>query len=208
VKRRLDGCFFHGAKVRFGRFDPSKAADGHAQEGCGFYFTSERSDAWTHAAPGGAILSARLRIDRLLPSAGRVSVTEVRRLVKASPVLNDLLINWDEDPDRAFDMAVHSMMSSGTGPKAVFDQIWYDFYRDHPAAYLTAVTGLGYDGAVISRPGNAAARERRAGTRTRARPAPSPLNTGAGPPDDTCPRGCRRQRNEDRKHEPWTDHPP
>jgi hypothetical protein len=153
VKRRLDGCFFHGAKVRFGRFDPSKAADGHAQEGCGFYFTSERSDAWTHAAPGGAILSARLRIDRLLPSAGRVSVTEVRRLVKASPVLNDLLINWDEDPDRAFDMAVHSMMSSGTGPKAVFDQIWYDFYRDHPAAYLTAVTGLGYDGAVIPRPG-------------------------------------------------------
>lgn len=146
----ITGRFYHGAKVAFDAFDPARAADGHAQEGCGFYFTSDRDDAIHYAGSTGYLLTVELRIDRQLPLTGRARRQDVEALMRASPELDSTLENWDENPSRAFAAALNGMMSRGT-PKEVFEQVWWDFYRSHPAEFLAEVSRLGYDGTVFPR---------------------------------------------------------
>lgn len=137
--------WYHGAKIVFDRFDPEHSADGHAQEGPGFYLTTDPNDAATY---GQHIMKLRLTVNKLLPTAGRVKPAEVERVMRASPDLEDVLMNWDENPNRAMRAAVQSMLSQDD-PKSVFEQVWYDFYRNDPAAWLHQMVALGYTGILI-----------------------------------------------------------
>ena len=96
------------------------------------------------------MLVVDLDLQRELPLVGRANPKEVERLMRQAPDLEDSLMNWDEDPERAFKAALAAMLKQ-TGPKAVFESVWYDFYRDDPAAYLRNVAALGYGGSLIPR---------------------------------------------------------
>jgi hypothetical protein len=137
--------WYHGAKTVFDRFDPAHSADGHAQEGPGFYLTSDPRDA---AMYGQHIMRLRLKVNKLLPTTGRVKADEVERVMRAAPDLVDVLMNWDENPHRALRAALQSIMRQGD-PKSIFEQVWYDFYRDAPAAWLHQMVALGYTGILV-----------------------------------------------------------
>lgn len=137
---------WHGTKERFERFDPAHAADGHARLGCGFYFTSSRDDARTYAGEDGRLLKVRLTIRRELSTKGVARRDEVEKLMRGSPEFEDVLQNWDERPGVAFSASLRSVMSAGPGPRAVMEQVWYDFYRNSPEAFMQNMTALGYDG--------------------------------------------------------------
>lgn len=141
------GKFYHGTPFDFTTFDPKRAADGHAQEGCGFYFTSSREDALRYAS-GGFLFTVDLLIDRELALKGKAKRSEVEKLMRSAPNLEDTLMNWDEDPNRAFQAALTNMMSA-TSPKECFEQVWWDFYRSATEEYLHNVSALGYGGTII-----------------------------------------------------------
>jgi hypothetical protein len=139
---------YHGTPHQFDAFDPEHAADGHAQEGAGFYFTTHLPDAETYATEKGRVLVVDLDVSRELAVRGKVNPKHVETLMRQAPDLEDTLTNWDENPDRAFRMALSAMLK-GDGPKACFENVWYDFYRDAPADYLRNVAALGYGGTLI-----------------------------------------------------------
>lgn len=141
---------YHGTKTKFTAFDPNRAADGHAQEGCGFYFTTSERDARRYVGADGHVLVCDLDVHKVLPPQRWFPSDELRILMRGAPDLDETLLNWDEDPVRAFTMAMRSM-AQGEGAMACLQNVWYDFYRDHPAAFLTNVAKLGYGGSLIPR---------------------------------------------------------
>jgi hypothetical protein len=86
----------------------------------------------------------------------------VRRLIKAAPDCDETLTDWGETPEKALFTATELILDANQGePQQVFQQIWYDFYRDHPQDYLREMVKLGYDGVLVDRV------ERKDGTRIR-----------------------------------------
>lgn len=145
--------WYHGSPINLtGTNRPSYdflgSGRGYDQEGPGFYFTSDESDARNY---GKHILRAHLTLNRLVRLKGRILDGQIRKMLDNAPDLADTLTNWDENPRVAYRNAMEAIKRYDS-PHQAFQTIWYDFYRGHEAQYLTnMVKLLGFDGVVIPR---------------------------------------------------------
>jgi len=137
---------WHGSDQEIETFDLRKLGTGrgHDEEGPGFYFTSEKSDAAMYGKPHKYVLNLKNPV----PLKGRVNERQVRQLIKMAPNLKDKLDNWGENEKYAFELAVSSIMDRET-PHSAFMQVWYEFYRHDQAEYVTNMKKLGYDGVIV-----------------------------------------------------------
>ena len=160
VRRRgsrstADTVWFHGRTARSDRFDLERVGDRYAtnQQGPGFYFTTDRTEARSYAHPSGIVLQAKLRVPRWVSTKAPPDRAEVERLMRASPVYEDALTDWDESPQRAHQKALRGILTAENQHEA-FLNVWGEFYRraDENAAYLRALVKLGYGGVYIPNP--------------------------------------------------------
>lgn len=151
VAAELPTVMYHGRTVDSTAFDLGRVGGEAAndQDGPGFYFTDDPEDAWSYAYPHGVLLRARLVPRKLVPHTGRPKQAEIARILRGSPCLSDVLMDWDEHPARAFQQLLSSVMRNET-PFSAFQSAWYDAYHrcGEDAAYLRNMAALGYDGAV------------------------------------------------------------
>lgn len=126
--------------------------EGHQQEGPGIYFTSSPEDAATY----GKVMKVELSFRKVVPLKGAIPIKEIKFLLEQAPDLSDTLMDWDEDPKRAFQNALQSIMQYSEGPHDAFQQVWIDFYHrnDSDEAYLNNMVRLGYDGVVVQKTPN------------------------------------------------------
>lgn len=150
-----DTVWFHGRAARSTRFDLERVGDRYAtnQEGPGFYFTTDRTEALGYAHPSGVVLQAKLRVPRWVSTTAKPDRAEVERLMRASPVYEDALTDWDESPARAHQKALRGILTA-ENQHAAFLNVWGEFYRraDENPAYLRALVKLGYGGVYIPNP--------------------------------------------------------
>lgn len=142
--------YYHGSPKAFEKFDYKYLGTGKGwdQEGPGFYFTNSDKDV---AHYGSNVYKVKLKLRKVVPLKGRTKRKEVETMLRAAPDLADTLTNWDENPVRAFRMAVEAIMRD-ENPHQAFQTVWYDFYRNDSAQYLkNMVDLLGYDGVVVPR---------------------------------------------------------
>lgn len=147
----LPAVMYHGRTVDSAAFDLRHVGGENAndQDGPGFYFTDDPEEAWGYAYPHGVLLRARLVPRKLVPHTGRPKQAEVARILRGSPCLSDVLMDWDESPTRAFHQLL-SVTMRNESPFAAFLAAWYDGYHrcGEDAAYLRNMAALGYDGAI------------------------------------------------------------
>ena len=142
-----DIIWYHGSKNKFDMFSPDYANEKEAymQEGPGYYLTSDNKDASTY---GPNILKFKVKIKKLVSTSKPPNSKSVQMLMKNSPTLKDDLENWGENPNQAFKEAFNIMMKQGS-EKEVFEQIWYDFYKNNPAKWMDNLVKMGYTGVLI-----------------------------------------------------------
>lgn len=138
--------WYHGRTVDSDKFDLKFVGKEEAkdQEGVGFYFTSDKSDAGGYAYPNGVILTVELSPRRLASNTSPAPIEDVKYLIDNAPNKEDTLLNWDENEKRALKMATDAMIEDNA--KQTFENIWYDFYRHAPQQFLKNLIHLGYDG--------------------------------------------------------------
>ena len=137
---------YHGTNATFSQFDPEFTGKGNDQNGPGFYFTLDPQEARFY---GDIIMEVDLNLRKLVPLDGALQWSELETILKAAPDLEETLTDWGETTPKAFKTALESVIKYATGPKDAFEQIWYDFYRRHPAEWLSQMVKLGYDGVQI-----------------------------------------------------------
>ncbi len=140
---------YTGRTVDSTMFDLAYTGRGNDQDGPGFYFSDDPEDAYGYAFPHGVLLAVHLEPRKLLSHTAKPNLSEVTRLLRGSPCLNDVLEDWDENRTRAFSKLLASMMDQES-QFAAFLSVWYDAYHrcGQDAAYLKNVVEIGYDGAI------------------------------------------------------------
>lgn len=141
----LHKTFYHGSNSVFDKFDLKYvgSASDNFQEGPGFYFTSSLEEA-KHF--GKYVKKYFLHIKKAVPLTGKMKIREVKFMIQNAPDYLEDLTNFDEDPRKAFDMAV--MSYSQHDPHDGFQTIWNDFYKNENSAYLLNMIKLKYDGVI------------------------------------------------------------
>lgn len=145
-----NGMYYHGSHQPIDQFQYTflGSGKGYNQEGPGFYFTSDESDAKIY---GHNLFHAKIHLNKPVPLKGKPKRREIEVMIKNAPDLEDTLTNWDENPNLAFRKAV-AAISDQPNPHQAFQSVWYDFYRGHEQDYLKNMVGLlGYDGVVVPR---------------------------------------------------------
>jgi len=148
------GLVYHGRTTKSSEFSFDYVGGGNDNEGPGFYFTSDPTDAWyNYAKNNGILISAYLTLDKVVSTTKKPSEKVVRYLITHAPNLEDTLINWDENRRVAIENAVGSMMSYDTEHTA-YQSVWYDFYymgENNSKSYLLNMIKLGFDGIIIQK---------------------------------------------------------
>lgn len=146
---------YHGSLGKIEKFDVSKLGSGrgHDQDGPGFYFTDDVTDARRYASPNGFVHTATVTLRKAVPDKGKAKSAEVLQLINAAPDLADTLTNWDENPAAAKRNALAAMLNQ-ENPQQTFQSVWYDFYKGHEADYVRNMVKLGYDGLLVDRARN------------------------------------------------------
>ena len=162
---------YHGTSGDFEIFDTAFSGQGTDQEGPGIYFSSNPDDASAYADGQGAkVFPVYLNFKKTVPLEGNVNQEEIKYLILKSLNLNSeddlynmdedvfynsLLSNWAENPTDAFYQLFSSIVSNAKSPHDAFQTAWYELYRDNPNDYLRLMTGLGYDGVIVPKQGDA-----------------------------------------------------
>ena len=142
--------WYHGRTYAAQNFDLSKIGNGFDQEGPGFYFSSDKTDAGSYAHPGGQVATLKLAPRKVVSLTAKPKRPEVLRLMQASPDYASHLENWDENPKKAEQIALQSMLDQGP-QKDVFIQVWYDFFRYDSQVWAQTMVALGYDGVLLQK---------------------------------------------------------
>ena len=144
--------FYHGSNHHITAFSLDHLGQGQGadQEGPGIYLTSSKEDA---AKYGKIIHTVAVSIpkSRLLKKK-RALRAGVESLIRRAPDRDEVLQNWDENPQIGFYKAVGSIMDAyGDDCREAYEAVWGDFYRDHSADYLRRLIRFGYDGFELPR---------------------------------------------------------
>lgn len=148
--------WYHGSPKEISSFNLENVGRATAvdQEGPGIYLTSSDDDAQKY---GNMVHTVKTRrAPRLVPETKVFTLTTIKQLIDLSPNKEDVLSDWDQKPDVAASKAARAIFDRW-GPdqfREMLEQVWYDFYRDAPKAWLeTVVTRLKYDGFILPRSG-------------------------------------------------------
>ena len=140
---------FHGSDADFEQFSYDFVGNGHDVEGAGFYFTSSYDNALAH---GKNVKKYSITLNKVTNTSGGVNDRGFSKLIEAlmkkSPVYKDMLTNWDENLNAAHKMAFQGMMNADSQHEA-FQNVWYDFYRNHSGTFLINLSKAGFDGVII-----------------------------------------------------------
>ena len=150
IKKDINNIvWYHGSKNKFDFFSPEFADKEEAfmKEGPGYYLTTDEKDALTY---GPNILKFRVNVKKLVSLTKPPKPVIVQALIKNSPKLKFNLENWGENPAQAFREAFSVMMQRGS-EKEVFEQVWYDFYKDDAVKWMNNLVSFGYTGLLIPR---------------------------------------------------------
>lgn len=158
---------YHGSGVEIQEFDYIYTNQGNDQIGSGFYFTTDITEAEGYRSAtiegrdklGGSskptLHSVYLSISNPLDAdkIGRFTPTQVRRIIMASPVLEDALSNWGdveyEGRRKVIDTAVNAYVVHGTQILMTLNNLANDFFPDRVREFIKAVfDALKYDGVV------------------------------------------------------------
>ena len=140
--------FYHGSNHIIKNFNFENVNAKNINEaGPGIYFSSSKKDASMY---GKYIYQVTIKITkrRILPEKKNFTPNFVRQLIKKSPDLDDILLDWAEDPKIALNTAVDSIFNA-YGPnqyKKVMDTIWYDFFKGREEIWLELLRTNGWDG--------------------------------------------------------------
>lgn len=138
---------YHGSDVHIEKFSLDYLGDGLDEYGAGIYFATDPNTAESH---GKYVHVVTLSSDLTLVPDTAPDRDIARKLMKAAPDLEMILTDWDEDENRAFDMALNSMIDSADTMGEMIDNLWFDFYRHDVKEFLeNVVTITGYDGNVV-----------------------------------------------------------
>lgn len=146
--------FYHGSPVKIDQFTLDRAGQRGAvdQEGPGIYLTNSIDDARVY---GDFVHSVEVKItrSRLMPEKRRFDSNLLRKLILSAPDAEDTLTNYDEFPNKAVLVAI-KQLTDAYGPdqyREVLEQVWYDFYRDHPQEWFARMQEIGWDGFMLDR---------------------------------------------------------
>ena len=148
--------WYHGSAAKIDKLtlDHLGSGAGHDQEGPGIYLTNNHEDACRYGRYVYTV-QAKMVKSRMMPDKRKIDLQRIRTLIWKSPDRDDNLSNWDENPQRALSLAADQIMSS-YGPdeyREAMEQVWYDFYKDHQAVFLSKMRVLGWDGFILDRNG-------------------------------------------------------
>ena len=146
-----NGMYFHGSHQPINQFSYTflGSGKGYNQEGPGFYFTSDDSDAKVY---GQHLFHANIQLKKPVPLTGSTKRKEIELMLKNAPDLEETLTDWDENPKIALKKAIDSIINYNSSPHGAFQSVWYDFYRGSEQQYLHNMKALlGYDGVMIPR---------------------------------------------------------
>ena len=119
---------------------------GNRQDGPGFYFTRSEEDARQYATGDqGIVLKCILTPKKLVSRDKEFSNKELEKIMKMSPNFQDYLMNWDENPNKAFKMAFEQFSNMDDSVELV-QSLWADLYDEEDIAFLNNMIKLGYDG--------------------------------------------------------------
>lgn len=137
---------YHGSDVNIRDFSLDHIGDGHDQHGVGIYLTSSMEGASVYGK-----YVHKITLDQGIKLVPNTSPDKnvASRLMELSPDLDDTLMDWAENPQTAFNNALSAMADVDTMTE-MFDNIWYDFYRDEPKQFLQNLINLtGYQGKTV-----------------------------------------------------------
>lgn len=146
LEQEKDDYWFHGRTVRSTDFDVKFVDDkGNRQDGPGFYFTREPEEAERYSGEGGVVLKVKLNTDRIVTGQSNLGREEVVAILQKSNALDDILMDWAENPREALEMLLDSLMSYEDDPVELLQQIWADGFRDD-RDFLKVMVECGIDG--------------------------------------------------------------
>ena len=140
--------YYHASDVEFQKFDTDHVGTGtgYDEEGPGIYLTNSIDDVRRYG---------KYNKSHMMPDKKRFGYDTVERLIRISPERDDALTNWDENPARAMNAAVNSILDS-YGPneyREAMEAIWADFYRNSSKAFLSKMRVMGWDGFILPKSG-------------------------------------------------------
>lgn len=141
--------WYHGRNVKSTEFSYKYVGKGHDQEGAGFYFTSNKEDAFKYADKNGIIITAKLAPRKLVSTTARPNLKDLKFLIMSAPDYEGSLSNWGENLNNAMRQALQVYSDYDNAAEA-FQVIENDFYKGVPGKYLEALVRLGYDGHIVN----------------------------------------------------------
>jgi hypothetical protein len=149
--------WFHGTSAEFDKFDAAYIGQGNDELGSGFYFTNDEETAHNYAlmrnADDGYLITAEVDIKKPLEMDTFFSHKEIKKILEASPNLEDVLWNFGDlnslSKDSVLNIAVglYANMNGAPDALAVLNTMNNDFFNGDEATFLAAVTEVtGYDG--------------------------------------------------------------
>jgi hypothetical protein len=151
---------YHGRTVKDTAFDYKFIGRQEAidEQGPGFYFTNSKDDARSYAQPNGIIITVKYNFKKLIEEKNKPNKNDVIKMLKMSPMLDDILNDWGYDPgfsskQEAFNALFESVYDPNNA-KETFLSVWGDGYRrgNNDVQYVKNMVSLGYDGLVVEKP--------------------------------------------------------
>ena len=152
---RKNKIWYHGRKTNNTEFSYSHVGGENAkdQDGPGFYFTNELTDAKSYAYPSGIIMKCQINykktISKTKTSYTQTKITVLKDLILKSPNIEFVLSNFGENKKEALVEALKSYMNYSEATEA-YDTLANDFYNKSHEEYLK-VMSTHYDGKLTHR---------------------------------------------------------
>lgn len=155
VSRAIPQIWYHGSKKDFSAFDLKYiiTEESIAQEGPGFYLTSDAEDAEKYGLPNGFLKTVKLTSKMGIRNEKSAPFREgfMGNLINKMPDKEDVLSNWAENPTRAlYDLKKSILDSSDTGLEMA-KNIWYECYKGYEIDYVTKLKSGGIDGFIVNK---------------------------------------------------------
>lgn len=154
--KAIPDIWYHGTKTDFPKFDMKYiiTEESIAQEGPGFYLTSDKNDAEKYALPNGFIKTVHL--EKGSKASLRNEKTPFREVFMASLVNNmpnkeDVLSNWDENPDKALRDLKKSIMDTSDTLHEMILNVWSDCYMGNEIELVNRLKRGGIYGFVLNK---------------------------------------------------------
>lgn len=142
---------YHGRQVTDPTFDYKYVGLENAvdQEGPGFYFTTKKEEAIGYGSKG-IVITAELMVNtaKFFTLKTKPKFNTIRALIRRAPDYKESLMNFAEDPSRAFQLAIETYLDNDSAIDAYLT-IQRDFYSYSPKQYLENLVWFGYNGHII-----------------------------------------------------------